>query len=218
MCGIVGIYSQRSVATEIYESLIHLQHRGQDAAGIATYNKRFHLEKGSGFVREVFDQAAMDRLEGTIGIGHTRYPTAGSKHSIENAQPFMIFSPHGIAMAHNGDLTNYASLKEELAIKDRRHCNSSSDLEVILHIFAAKLEELDTEQDMFESICAGVESVFDRSRGAYSVVGMIAGKGMFAFRDPHGIRPFVYGERHNENGGVDYIFSSENTMYYPLGV
>jgi amidophosphoribosyltransferase len=217
MCGILGIYSHKPVATDLYDGLIHLQHRGQDAAGMLTYNNHFHLKKGLGYVRDVFDQDHMERLEGNWGIGHTRYPTAGSKSDVENAQPFYVSSPYGIAMAHNGDLTNYAALKNELATNDRRQCNSSSDLEVILHVFAAKLESLPTSNDFFDSICQAVEAVFTRARGAYSVVGMIAGKGMIAFRDPHGIRPFVYGEKKNPDGTSDYIFSSENTMYYPLG-
>ena len=217
MCGIIGIFSHKPVATEIYDGLIHLQHRGQDAAGILTYNQNFHIKKGAGYVRDVFDQHNMERLEGNWGLGHTRYPTAGSKQGVENAQPFMVSSPYGIAMIHNGDLTNYHALKKELEEKDRRHCNSSSDLEVILHVFAAKMNELNPENDMFENICASVESVFNRTRGAYSVLGIIAGKGMFAFRDPHGIRPFVCGTRTNSDGTTDYIFSSENTMYYPLG-
>ena len=217
MCGIIGIFSHKPVATEIYDGLIHLQHRGQDAAGILTYNQRFHLEKGAGYVREIFHQDNMLRLQGNWGIGHTRYPTAGSKHSVENAQPFFVTSPYGIAMAHNGDLSNYATLKKELEVRDRRHCNSSSDLEVILHVFASKMNELDQAGDMFINICQSVASVFERTRGAYSVIGVIAGKGMFAFRDPHGIRPFVYGTRLNADGTTDYIFSSENTMYYPLG-
>ncbi|MBP7805110.1 MAG: amidophosphoribosyltransferase [Candidatus Pacebacteria bacterium] len=217
MCGIIGIFSHKPVAHEIYDGLIHLQHRGQDAAGILTYNKRFHLEKGAGYVRDVFNQDNMIRLEGNWGLGHTRYPTAGSKHSIENAQPFFVTSPYGIAMVHNGDLTNYKALKQELEEVDRRHCNSSSDLEVILHVFSAKLSSLDPNNDLFENICKSVESVFERTRGGYSVIGIIAGQGMFAFRDPHGIRPFVCGTRRNADGSTDYIFSSENTMYYPLG-
>lgn len=217
MCGIVGIFSHKPVANDIYEGLIHIQHRGQDAAGIVTYNKQFHLVKGAGFVREIFDQESMNRLHGTWGLGHTRYPTSGSKLSVENAQPFKISSPYGITMVHNGDITNYGHLKKELAEKDRRHCNSSSDLEVIMHVFASRLQELDASNDVFENICTAVESVFDRVRGGYSVLGIIADKGMIAFRDPHGIRPFVYGSRTGEDGKTDYIFSSENTMYYPLG-
>lgn len=217
MCGVIGIYSHKPVAQELYDGLIHLQHRGQDAAGIATFNGQFHLEKGGGLVRDIFRQESMERLMGSWGLGHTRYPTAGSKHAVENAQPFIITAPYGIAMAHNGDLTNYQALKQELAEKDLRHCNSTSDLEVIMNVFASRLSALDQKADFFDNICEAVGSVFTRAIGAYSVVGLIAGKGLIAFRDPHGIRPLVYGERSNDDGTTDYIFSSENTMYYPLG-
>lgn len=217
MCGIIGMFSNEPVAQDIYDGLIHLQHRGQDACGILTYNQRFHIEKGPGMIRDVFTQENIDRLEGNIGLGHTRYSTAGSKFGVENAQPFIVSSPYGISMIHNGDLTNYSELKKELEVKDRRHCNTTSDLEVIMHVFAAKLATLDPNNDIFENLCKAVESVFDRTRGGYSVIGIIAGVGMIAFRDPHGIRPFVCGTRQRADGKRDYIFSSENTMYYPLG-
>ena len=218
MCGVVGIFSQKPVAQELYDSLIHLQHRGQDAAGILTYNKQFHVKKGTGLVRDIFDQNNMPRLQGNLGLGHTRYPTVGSSNGgIEDAQPFVVHSPYGIAMAHNGNLTNYTELKKELFEKDHYHCNSGSDLEVILEVFASKMHELNSENDIFKNICESVESVFKRATGAYSVVGMIAEKGMIAFRDPHGIRPLVCGMRTNIDGKKDYIFASENTMFYPLG-
>ncbi|MBU0579333.1 amidophosphoribosyltransferase [Patescibacteria group bacterium] len=219
MCGIIGIFSHQPVASEVYDGLIHLQHRGQDAAGICTCGENFHLKKGSGLVRDVFHQGHMDRLLGNWGIGHTRYSTAGTRTGSENAQPFTVHSPYGIAMAHNGDLTNYREIKKELAEKDKRHCNSSSDTEVILHVFASKLQEINGggTGEFFDQICTAVNSVYDRCTGAYSVVGIIKDKGMIAFRDPHGIRPLACGMRKNENGSYDYIFSSENTMYYPLG-
>lgn len=218
MCGIIGVYSHSSpVATEIYDGLIHLQHRGQDATGIVTYDERFHLVKGSGLIRDVFDEKNMTRLTGSWGLGHTRYATNGRTYSVEDAQPFLLSSPYGLAMIHNGDLTNYQSLKKELLEKDQRHCNSTSDLEVIMHVFAAKLAQLPASPDFFENICQAVSSVFARTQGAYAVIGVIAGKGMFAFRDPHGIRPLVYGTRKDASGRSEYIFSSENTMYYPLG-
>ena len=220
MCGIIGIFSQEPVAGELNDGLIHLQHRGQDAAGMCTFDTKFHVTKGSGYVRDVFDETNLPTMTGKMGLGHTRYSTVGIKGdrlSSQDSQPFTIPSPYGIAMAHNGDLTNYFELKEELALKDKRHCDSGCDVEAILNVFAAKLQTLDHKMDMFEQICLAVESVFDRCEGAYSVIGMIAGKGMIAFRDPHGIRPFACGMRKNKNGKKDYIFSSENTMYYPLG-
>lgn len=217
MCGILGIFSHKPVATELYDGLIHLQHRGTDACGMATFDGRFHRRKDGGLVRDVFKQEHIEGLLGDWGIGHTRYGTAGGRSDTENAQPFISYSPYGMVMAHNGDLTNYKELKKELAEKDRRHCNSDSDLELIMAVFGSKLRELDHKEDFFENLCEAASSVFDRCTGGYSVVGMIAGKGMIAFRDPHGIRPFCCGMRTNEDGSRDYIFSSENTMYYPLG-
>jgi len=217
MCGIIGITSQQPVANELYDGLMHLQHRGQDAAGILTYNGQFHLKKGSGLVRDIFDQNNMTRLKGSMGLGHTRYSTNGSAFDPENAQPFFTTSPYGIAMVHNGNLTNYHELKKELAQKDRYHCNSQSDLEVIMNVVASKLHDLPEHNDLFDSICQAVESVYTRVRGGYSVIGIIADKGIIAFRDPHGIRPLVIGERKNPQGIAEYVFSSENAMHYPLG-
>ncbi|MFH1790049.1 MAG: amidophosphoribosyltransferase [bacterium] len=217
MCGILGIYSHGSVATEIYDGLIHLQHRGQDATGICTYDTKYHVKKGSGYVRDVFHKGHISRLTGNWGIGHTRYSTVGSRFDVEDAQPFKLHSPYGIAMAHNGDLTNYKELKEELMLKDKRHCNSGCDVEIILNVFASSMQESNGCNDIFDQICVSVNSVFNRCKGGYSVVGILADKGMFAFRDPHGIRPCVWGSRKNRNNTIDYIFSSENTMYYPLG-
>ncbi|PIR74151.1 MAG: amidophosphoribosyltransferase [Candidatus Magasanikbacteria bacterium CG10_big_fil_rev_8_21_14_0_10_47_10] len=218
MCGIIGIYSHKPVATEIYDGMIHLQHRGTDAAGILTCeNGRFHVKKGSGLVRDIFHPGNMTRLQGNWGLGHNRYSTTGDSSDIENAQPRYANSPYGIAMVHNGNLTNYYDLKKELAEVDRYNSNTDSDIETLVSIFASRLNSLPRHTPIFEAICAAVESVFDRAKGGYSVIGIIAGQGMFAFRDPHGIRPLVYGARHNEDGTHDYIFSSENTMYYPLG-
>jgi len=219
MCGVVGIYSHKPVASEIYESLIHLQHRGQDAAGIMTYNKRFHVKKGVGLIRDIFDENNMARLLGNIGIGHTRYPTVGG-FSKEDAQPVWTGVPFGISMAHNGNLVNYKKLVKDLAEKDHRFMNTTADIEVILHIFANALShsvENNNKNDIFDHICTAVESVFDRVSGAYSVIGMIINKGLVVFRDPHGIRPFSKGVRSNPDGTKDYIFSSETTMFYSLG-
>ena len=219
MCGVVGIISQKPVASELYDSLIYLQHRGQDAAGIITYNKRFHTKKGVGYVRDIFDERNMSRLEGNIGIGHTRYPTVG-KNNHEDAQPVWTGVPYGIAMAHNGDLINHRDLLLELSVKDGRHLNTTVDVEVILHIFAGKLEELrnsNSDGDFFGHICQATSEVYKRVSGAYSVICTIIGKGMIVFRDPHGIRPLTRGERISSNGNIDYIFASEPSVFYSLG-
>ena len=219
MCGIVGIFSQKPVATELYDSLIYLQHRGQDAAGIITYNHRFHVKKGVGYVRDIFDENNMSRLEGNIGIGQTRYPTTG-KFNRDDAQPVWTGVPYGIAMAHNGNLVNHRELISELSEKDGRHLNTSVDVEVILHVFAGKLESLrnsNKNDDFFEHICQAVEEVFKRVSGAYSVICTIIGKGMIVFRDPHGIRPLTRGERKSSKGNKDYIFASEPAVFYALG-
>ncbi|RMF07864.1 MAG: amidophosphoribosyltransferase, partial [Candidatus Neomarinimicrobiota bacterium] len=218
MCGIVGIIAnEKPVAAELYDSLIHLQHRGQDAAGIVTADTRFHTKKGLGLVRDVFDEHNMARLQGRMGLGHTRYPTVGG-YDREDAQPVWTGVPYGIAMAHNGNLVNYSELVKELSEVDLRHLNATVDVEVILHVFAGALEKQNhADLPFFEKICAAVEEVFHRVSGAYSVVGMIMQKGMVVFRDPHGIRPLAKGMRVNPDGSKDYIFSSETTMFYALG-
>ena len=220
MCGVVGIIStQKPVAGELYDSLIHLQHRGQDAAGIMTYNQRFHVKKGAGLIRDIFDEKNMARLLGNIGIGHTRYPTVGG-FSVEEAQPVMTHVPYGIAMAHNGNLVNYSELVHEVTNQDHRHINSSVDIEVVLHIFAHALDHPSSNMgglSFFDQICGAVEAVFDRVIGAYSVIGTIMNRGMIVFRDPYGIRPLAKGVRKNSDGTIDHIFASETTMFYALG-
>ena len=212
MCGVVGIIStHKPVAGELYDSLIHLQHRGQDAAGIMTYNERFHIKKGTGLIRDIFDEHNMVRLQGKVGIGHTRYPTVGG-FSIEEAQPVLTHVPYGIAMAHNGNLVNYAELAKEVAEKDRRHINSSVDIEVILHIFAHALDHPNSNIDglsFFDQVCHAVGIVYDRVDGAYSVIGTIMNKGMLVFRDPHGIRPLVKGIRKNNDGTTCLLYTSD---------
>ncbi len=214
MCGIVGIFGNHSIATEIYDGLISLQHRGQDSAGIATYNKRFHLHKGMGLVRDIFRQEHMNFLEGNIGIGQVRYPTVGG-YGLEDAQPFITGSPYGIAMAHNGNIYNFPELKKELIDNEYRYINSNNDVEVILSIFAYELSRF-CHKEFFDSISMAIKSVYNRCKGGYSVVGTIADKGLFAFRDPHGIRPLVWGKRKNAKG-EEHIFASENTMFEFLG-
>lgn len=221
MCGIVGIYSHKSVAAEIYDSLIHLQHRGQDAAGILTYQERFYSKHGLGLVREIFKSTDdIQQLKGNIGLGHTRYPTAGGYH-LEDVQPLWIGSPMGIAIAHNGNVVNYKELAEEITQKKHRHLNSSIDSEILLHLLADGLDEghyvADDEEPFFKQLCKATKNIFDRAAGSYSVVSLVIGKGLVAFRDPYGIRPLVFGERINDDGSKDYIFASENTMFYALG-
>ena len=216
MCGIAGIVSTQEVNQELYEALTVLQHRGQDAAGIVTCEgNRFHLRKGSGLVRDVFHTRHMLNLRGTMGIAHVRYPTAGCTSSAE-AQPFYVNSPYGITLAHNGNLTNAESLKKELFVQDQRHLNTDSDSEVLLNVFAHELHELGKLRIVADDVFQAVRGVHARCRGAYSVVAMITGFGVLAFRDPHGIRPLVYGERHTERG-TEYMFASESVALDVLG-
>jgi amidophosphoribosyltransferase len=220
MCGIVGIYSHQPVATELHDSLIHLQHRGQDAAGLLTCNERFYVKHGLGLVRETFTLDDMFQLKGNIGIGHTRYPTAGGS-DIADVQPMWIGSPCGIALAHNGNLVNYTELAAEITQQKHRHLNSSIDSEILLHLLADGLDQKEYVAndgiEFFDKLTAAVKNIFEKVQGAYSVVSVIIGKGLLAFRDPHGIRPLVMGERLNPDGTKDYIFASETTMFYALG-
>jgi amidophosphoribosyltransferase len=184
-----------------------------------TYNQRFHVKKGAGLIRDIFDEKNMARLLGNIGIGHTRYPTVGG-FSVEEAQPVMTHVPYGIAMAHNGNLVNYSELVHEVTNQDHRHINSSVDIEVVLHIFAHALDHPSSNMgglSFFDQICGAVEAVFDRVIGAYSVIGTIMNRGMIVFRDPYGIRPLAKGVRKNSDGTIDHIFASETTMFYALG-
>ena len=219
MCGIAGIYSHKSVAAELYDCIIHLQHRGQDAAGIMTYDDRMHKEKGMGLAKEIFNEENMGLLTGNIGISHNRYPTHGG-FSHGEVQPFWTSVPYGIALAHNGNLTNYQELAEEITKQDSRYLNTNSDTEVLLHLFADQLHEdkpPESSEEFFKLLCGAVSTIFNRVKGAYSVTAMIIGKGLVVFRDPNGIRPLVKGERSNGNGGKDFIFASENSMFYSLG-
>jgi len=214
MCGIIGIVATSEVATALYDGLTVLQHRGQDAAGIATLDgTRLQVHKGNGLVRDVFDAGAMARLGGRVGIGHCRYPTAGSEGSDE-AQPFYVNSPWGIALAHNGNLTNTDALRQEVFASDRRHVNTGSDSEVLLNVFA---HELDGEKALMpEAAFRAVEGVNRRAKGGYAVVVMVLGLGLVAFRDPHGIRPLVLGHRHT-TAGDEYMLASESVALDLLG-
>jgi len=217
MCGIVGLLSEHSnVNQELYDALTVLQHRGQDAAGIVTCeNRRLFLRKANGLVRDVFSARHMLRLQGNIGIGHVRYPTAGSRSEAE-AQPFYVNSPYGITLAHNGNLTNAAELKQLLFREDLRHINTSSDSEILLNVFAHELHRLGkltiNESDIFQAITA----LHKRCSGGYAAVALIIGYGLVGFRDPHGIRPLVYGKRVSEKG-TDYMLASESVALSALG-
>ena len=216
MCGIAGIVSNENVNQELYEALTVLQHRGQDAAGIVTCEgDRFHMRKDSGLVRDVFHTRHMRGLTGAMGIGHVRYPTAGCTTSAE-AQPFYVNSPYGIALAHNGNLTNAPALKHDLFVEDQRHINTDSDSEVLLNVFAHELQETGKLRIDAEDVFKAVAEVHRRCRGAYAVVAMVTGFGIIAFRDPYGIRPLVYGERFSDQG-VDYMVASESVALDVLG-
>ena len=209
MCGIVGIVAKSNVNQTLFDSLTVLQHRGQDAAGMVTcQGGRFHLRKDNGLVNEVFRTRHMRRLIGNMGIGHVRYPTAGSASAAE-AQPFYVNSPYGIALAHNGNLTNAKEIADDIFRTDLRHINTNSDSEVLLNVFAHELQQLGKLQPSAEDIFTAVTQVHKRCSGGYAVVGMITGYGIVAFRDPNGIRPVVYGKRETEQG-TEYMVASES--------
>ncbi|MFA5171614.1 MAG: amidophosphoribosyltransferase [Sulfuriferula sp.] len=211
MCGIIGIVSHSPVNQMLYDGLLVLQHRGQDAAGIVTAEGNvFHMHKANGLVRDVFRTRDMRNLLGNSGIGHVRYPTAGNAASTAEAQPFYVNSPYGIVLAHNGNLTNTDQLKEDLFRLDLRHVNTSSDSEVLLNVLAHELVEVgNTHQLSVDRIFKAVSGVHRRCRGAYAVVAMISGHGLLAFRDPYGIRPLIIGSRQSEYG-VEYMLASES--------
>ena len=216
MCGIVGILGHSPVAPALYNSLVQLQHRGQDAAGILTADHRFHYHIERGLVRDIFNQDNIDTLEGNVGLGHVRYPTAGSHH-LNETQPFWLGSPFGLAMAHNGQLTNYDELKAFLN-KRHRHLNTDNDSEALIHLFANGLDQhVPNAPDFFKGLCDAVNQVFTIAKGSYSVVSCIIGKGLVAFRDPHGIRPLVMGERLEATGKKSVMFASETTTFFSQG-
>ena len=214
MCGIVGIVGTSNVAGQLYDGLTVLQHRGQDAAGIATANgTRLRVHKGNGLVRDVFDEARMSMLRGHVGIAHVRYPTAGSA-GMDEAQPFYVNSPYGIALAHNGNLINTEALRQQVFEADRRNINTDSDSEVLLNVFAY---ELDAQRMLTpEAAIRAVAGVHRRCKGGYAVVSLVLGLGLVAFRDPHGIRPLVLGKRQTE-AGEEYIVASESVALDVLG-
>ena len=202
MCGIVGVISKAPVNQLIYDALLLLQHRGQDAAGIVTMqDSRCFMHKARGMVRDVFRTRNMRALPGTVGLGQVRYPTAGNAFSEEEAQPFYVNAPFGIVLVHNGNLTNAAVLKDELSRIDRRHINTDSDTEVLINILAHELEVAARDQQLTpEIVFKAVSVVHKRLKGSYAVVALIAGFGLLAFRDPYGIRPLCFGEGDSPEG------------------
>ena len=217
MCGIVGVVSHSPVNQLIYDALLLLQHRGQDAAGIATnHGNTFSMYKANGLVRDVFRTRNMRSLPGNAGIGQVRYPTAGS-NSEEEAQPFYVNAPFGIILAHNGNLTNSEQLKIELFKNDRRHINTDSDSEVLLNVLAHEIQLATTGYSLDPSaLFKAVATLHKRVRGSYAVVAQIAGYGLLAFRDPFGIRPLCIGFNDSEQG-PEYMLASESVALEGLG-
>ena len=218
MCGIVGMVSRSAVNQLIYDALLLLQHRGQDAAGIATQmDRKFFMYKAKGMVRDVFRTRNMRALPGNCGLGQVRYPTAGNAYSEEEAQPFYVNAPFGIMLAHNGNLTNSGQLKDEMFRRDRRHINTDSDSEVLLNVLANSLQASARGVSLDpDTIFAAVGQLHARVRGAYACVAEIAGYGILAFRDPFGIRPLCYGVAETDQG-VEYLVASESVALEGLG-
>src|SRR3984957_3955259 len=209
MCGIVGVVGTSAVNQRIYDGLTVLQHRGQDAAGIATSGDgELCVRKGSGLVRDVFQQHHMLELKGTVGTGPLPYPTAGCD-GIAEAQPFYVNAPYGICLAHNGNLTNASELAEIIIREDRRHLNTTSDSEVLLNVFASELQRIGTPRITPADVFAALNAVYRRCRGGYAVVAMIVGHGILGFRDPNGIRPLVLGRRDTPRGS-EWMLASES--------
>jgi amidophosphoribosyltransferase len=216
MCGILGIVGQAAVARDIIYGLTALQHRGQDAAGVVTLSTRFHMKKGLGLVNNVFrSDSDADLLQGRLGLGHVRYATQGTT-DVFDAQPFAVNYPFGLAMVHNGNVTNFQGLRERLNTEHHRLVETTNDVELILYTLAAELERKPLANLQVEDIFASVEALFDKVEGAYSVITLVAGKGMLAFRDRHGIRPLIFGRKESAEG-VNYAFASESTTFDYLG-
>lgn len=216
MCGIVGVMGIAHANQEIYDALTLLQHRGQDAAGMMTSDgQAFYLRKSNGLVRDVLQSRHMLRLQGSMGIGHVRYPTAGSSGEAE-AQPLYVNSPYGIALAHNGNLVNMEALKTTICQTDLRHLNTSSDSEIILNVLACELHKINAITLAPEQVFQAVQAVHQRCNGAYAAVALINGQGLVAFRDPHGIRPLCYGSKQTAHGKA-YMVASESVALNALG-
>ncbi|MCL4745388.1 MAG: amidophosphoribosyltransferase [Burkholderiaceae bacterium] len=218
MCGILGVVSRGPVNQLLYDGLLLLQHRGQDAAGIATaMGKKFGMQKGNGLVRDVFRTRNMRSLPGNSGIAHVRYPTAGSAGDSEEAQPFYVNAPFGLMLAHNGNLTNSEQIKDEMYRRDLRHINTESDSEALLNVLAHELQaEANGVSLDPDAIFRAVANLHRRVRGAYACVAEIAGYGVIAFRDPFGIRPLCYGAAETD-AGTEYLVASESVALEGLG-
>jgi len=214
MCGIIAISGFRNAIQDLYDGLFILQHRGQDAAGIVTYDQQFHLKKANGMVRDVFHEKSLARLRGTVGIGHVRYPTAGCASEFE-AQPFFVSSPFGIALGHNGNLTNADELRKELNEKQYHHLNTGSDSEVLLNVFAVALRNQHPKKLTPDHVFGALSTVMKKCKGAYSAVALIGGHGIVGFRDPYGIRPLQLGKR-KYGMKEEYIIASETTVFNAL--
>ena len=209
MCGFIGLIGEKDVSRRLYTGLLTIQHRGQDSAGMITYSYRFNMKKGNGLVRNVFNEKNLSYLKGNIGIAHVRYPTVGGGGA-EDAQPFYVSIPYGIILAHNGNIVNYFSLKEEMERKYYRDLNSTSDAELLLHVLA---EELSRRIPFsIRNLFRAVEGVFKRALGSYSAVAYIRDRGFLAFRDPNGFKPIVFGQK-----GKEFIFASESVVLDTLG-
>ncbi|MBI4407458.1 MAG: amidophosphoribosyltransferase [Candidatus Kerfeldbacteria bacterium] len=215
MCGVIGIHgkAKTNINIDLYDGMIALQHRGHDACGMVTYDGQFHTKKAIGLVREAFHFSTIQRLQGHIGLGFIRYATAGGM-SIEDCAPFTVNAPYGISMVFNGNLTNFAALKEELRTKDLVSLNANSDIEAMLHVFAQELTK-HTKGNFLNNLYATVASVHKRCKGAYSTLACISGKGMVAWRDPFGIRPLLIGKR-GKGKNAEYIVASESVMFTML--
>ncbi len=214
MCGIVGIHSEDEVNQQIYDSLLLLQHRGQDSTGIATMQESvFHLRKSKGQVREAYRTRDMRVLRGNIGLGHVRYATKGAADREEEAQPFYVNAPYGIILVHNGNLINTRQLEKDLFSKDRRHTNSTSDTEMLLNVLATEIQsEISGIALSPEHLFNAVKAIHKRIDGSYAAISLIAGHGILAFRDPFGIRPLVIGRRLNKKNKYDWILASESLV------
>lgn len=221
MCGIAGMIGNQYVVQDLYDALVCLQHRGQDAAGIVTYDgEKFHLRKGEGLVREVFKQHHISYLKGNLGLGHTRYPTAGT-YDPKESQPFYVNTPFGIELVHNGNLTNYIQLADNVRKKNVRHLETSSDSELLLNVVADEILKIHsrrmTDQLEPEELFSAMDQVYGRITGAYSVIMLIANHGMVAFRDPQGHRPLILGRRVSEGMPIEYMVASESVALESLG-